>query len=75
VKTHDDGQRNCQKHVEFYSKNKFEKLLHLFSFIIGTKVTLLQTKSQRQGLDIFVFHICHVLHQDNDVKNTVIDWI
>jgi hypothetical protein len=24
----DDGQRNCLKHVEFYSKNKFEKLVH-----------------------------------------------
>ena len=29
-----DGQRNCPKHVEFYSKNKFEKLVHLISFII-----------------------------------------
>jgi hypothetical protein len=28
-KTLDDGQRNCPKHVEFYSKNKFEKLVHL----------------------------------------------
>ena len=25
-KTPDDGQRNCPKHVEFYSKNKFGKL-------------------------------------------------
>ena len=33
-KTPDDGQRNCPKHVEFYSKNKFEKLVHLVSFII-----------------------------------------
>ena len=33
-KTPDDGHRNCPKHVEFYSKNKFEKLLHLVSFII-----------------------------------------
>jgi len=29
-----DGQRNCPKHVQFYSKNKFEKLLHLVGFII-----------------------------------------
>jgi len=40
-KTPDDGQRNCPKHVEFYSKNKFEKLVHLVGFIIrmtkGTK--------------------------------------
>jgi len=32
-KTPDDEQRNCPKHVEFYSKNKFEKLLHLVGFI------------------------------------------
>ena len=33
-KTADDGQRNCPKHVEFYSKDKFEKLVHLVGFII-----------------------------------------
>jgi len=33
-KTPDDGQRNCPKHVAFYSKNKFEKLVHLVGFII-----------------------------------------
>ena len=33
-KTPDDGQRKCPKHVEFYSKNKFEKLVHLVGFII-----------------------------------------
>ena len=26
--------RNCPKHVEFYSKNKFEKLVHLVGFIV-----------------------------------------
>ena len=34
VKTPDDGQRKCPKHVEFYSKNKFEKLVHLVGFIV-----------------------------------------
>ena len=34
VKTPDDGQRNCSKHVEFYSKNKLEKLVHLVGFIV-----------------------------------------
>jgi len=34
VKPPNDGQRNCPKHVEFYSKKKFEKLVHLVSFII-----------------------------------------
>ena len=33
-KTPDDGQGNCPKYVEFYSKNKFEKLVHLVGFII-----------------------------------------
>ena len=33
-KTPNDGQRNCPKHVEFYSKNKFKKLMHLVGFII-----------------------------------------
>jgi len=30
----DDGQRNSPKHVEFHSKNKFEKLVHLVGFVI-----------------------------------------
>ena len=33
-KTPDDGQRNCLKHAEFHSKNKFEILVHLVGFII-----------------------------------------
>jgi hypothetical protein len=32
--TPDDGRRNCPKHVEFYSKNKFEKIVRLVGFII-----------------------------------------
>ena len=28
------GQMNCPKHVEFHSKNKFEKLVHVVGFII-----------------------------------------
>jgi hypothetical protein len=34
LKTPADGQRNCPKHVEFHSKNKFEQLVHLVCFII-----------------------------------------
>jgi len=33
-KTPDDGQMNCPKHVEFCSKNKFEKLVHPVGFIM-----------------------------------------
>ena len=32
--TSDDGKKTCPKHVEFYSKNKFEKLVHFVGFII-----------------------------------------
>ena len=31
-KTPDEGEKNCPKHVEFHSKNKFEKLVHLVGF-------------------------------------------
>jgi len=36
--TSDYVQKTCPKHVEFYSKNKFEKLVHLVGFII--RITL-----------------------------------
>jgi hypothetical protein len=39
--TPNDGQRNCPKHEEFYSKNKFEKLVHLVGFIVRKKLNLL----------------------------------
>jgi len=38
-KTPDDWQRNCPKHVEFYSKNKFEKSVYLVCFIIRISCT------------------------------------
>jgi hypothetical protein len=34
-RTPDDGHRNCLKHVEFHSKYKFEKLVHLVGFIVN----------------------------------------
>ena len=33
-KSPDDGQRNFPKHVDFHSKNKFEKLVRLVGFIV-----------------------------------------
>jgi len=49
-KTPDDGQRNCQKHVRFYSKNKFEKLVHLVGFItrISIKYHILKAGSKQE---------------------------
>ena len=35
VKISSDGQRNCPKRVEFHSRNKFEKLVHLVGVTIG----------------------------------------
>jgi hypothetical protein len=32
--TPDDGRKTCPKHLEFYSKNKFENLVHLIGFIV-----------------------------------------
>jgi hypothetical protein len=40
VHTPDDGQKTCPKHVEFYSKNKFEKLVHLVGFIVRRTSTV-----------------------------------
>jgi hypothetical protein len=36
--TPDNGRRNWPKPVEFYSKNKFEELVHLVGFIIRIHV-------------------------------------
>ena len=47
-KTPDDGQRNCPKHVEFYFKNKFEKLVHLVGFIIRIYLDARSPERQNQ---------------------------
>ena len=53
----DDGHKTCLKHVEFYSKNKFEKLVHLFGFIIrvcGNCLTAWRcVENLRSGIKIF----------------------
>ena len=54
-KTPDDGQRNCPKHVEFYSKNKFEKLVYLVGFIIW-----ICHDAQSAERQIFWEYCCHL---------------
>jgi len=54
-KTPDDGQRNCLKHVEFYSKNKFAKLVHLFVFII--KIYHDARSPERQNVRKVVYNV------------------
>ena len=48
-KTPDDGQRNCPKHVEFYYKNKFEKLVHLVGFIIRIYHNVWSSERQKKN--------------------------
>jgi len=53
-----DGQRNCTKHVEFYSKNKFEKLVRSVGFIIrmeGYSRPLAQVLRSVSGTDLEEF--------------------
>ena len=54
--TPDDGQRNCPKHVEFYSKNKFEKLVHLVGFII--RIYHDAPSPERQIFQLFILFLC-----------------
>jgi len=51
-KTPDDGQRNCPKHVEFYCKNKFEKLVHSVGFIIRIYHDARSRERQKKKLKI-----------------------
>jgi len=78
-RTPDDRQRNCSKHAEFYSKNKFEKLVYLVGFI--TKIvsptytfhskryySLLQCHQQKRNLhyhnnNILISKLLQVLGQ------------
>jgi len=45
-KTPNDGQRNCPKHAEFYSKNKFEKSVHLVGFIVRISLLAWHTEAE-----------------------------
>jgi hypothetical protein len=50
-KTPEDGQRNCPKHVELHSKNKYEKLVHLVGFILRN----MEYISRGVSLHVFAF--------------------
>ena len=43
-KTRDGGQRKCPKYVEFYPKNKFEKLVYPVRFVIRKAVVYVFTR-------------------------------
>jgi len=50
--TADDGRRNSPKHVESYSKKKFEELVHLVSFIIRIYHDARSPECQIQQTDV-----------------------
>ena len=54
-KSADDGQRNCPKHVKFYSKNKFEKLVHLVGLIIRMLCVIVSEHRAVIGLYIYIY--------------------
>ena len=62
--TLDDGQRDCPKHVDSQSKNKFEILMHLFGFII--RIYHDSRPSERQILQIvcIVFNAYIIKYMD-----------
>ena len=48
----DDGQRNFPKHVEFYSKIKYEKFVHLVGFIIRIFTTNIRALNYLEIFDL-----------------------
>ena len=57
--TPDDGQKTCPEHVQFCSKNRFEKLVHLFGCII--RIQGKRNKNRKSGLLTLCvsLQICH----------------
>jgi len=60
VKNSDDGQRNCPKHVVFYSKNKFEKLVHLVGFIVRIHCFTFVLKANAGAVPYIRQRLCHI---------------
>ena len=67
-KTPDDGQRKCPKHVEFYSKNKFEKLVHLVGFIVRLYHDARSPESQIIHIILGVFIFQHSTTQKGGTR-------
>ena len=54
-KTPDIGQRNCPKHVKFYSKNNFDKLVNIVGFITRIKPNV---RNKVLNLETSIFCLC-----------------
>ena len=74
VKSPDDGQWNCPKYVEFYSKNKFEKLVHLVGFIIRILTYLFPARLHNflsKSLEFWRVHIRVSIKCDTSCKQAI----
>ena len=81
-----DGQRNCPKHVEFHSKNNFEKSMHLVGFIIRnlSRYTVTWTSNLTPWMGVFKkliypqifkkFTSFYGTHRSNTVLATTCYW-
>ena len=68
-KTPDDRQRNRPIHVEFYSKNKSEKLVHLVGFIISIYHNAWSLECQILYMYHFLFtNMCIFMKKTENVK-------
>jgi hypothetical protein len=82
-KTPDDGKRNYMKHVEFHSKNKLEKLMHLVGYIIWnlTQCTLTWTSNKKKAFPLVTIfywnsklNINHHHHHYHH-RHLALDWL
>jgi len=55
----DDGQKNCPKHAEFYSRNKLQKLAYLVDFIIRIDHDARTPERQTSFLFVSLLPKCH----------------
>ena len=69
-KTPDFEQRNCPKHVESYSKDKFDKLVHLVGFII--RIYHDAWSRERQSV-FFILCLLDMHHFDSWIKIDQLD--
>jgi len=64
----DDRQRNCPKHVEFYSKNELEKLVPLVGFLIRAYQMVVYFSFWRVWIVSTVFILCSLLQHFNSIS-------
>ena len=62
--TPDDGQKTCPKHVEFYSKNKFQKLVHLVFIIRSHQYIQCVPLATEPGISLIILTPMKILQRN-----------